>query len=137
MPRPTKDVIQILIDDLTNNVKKADGTAVTVRAGWITSQAEAPIVTITKIGEWCKILETQGMAKEVYADVAVNLWATNYPDLYSMIETCMETLKANRKAHQDIGIVYMVDINTRRIYEPEIAPILQREQIIVRMWWFE
>ena len=137
MPRPSADVLQILISDLNGNVKKADGTPVEVRAGWITSDAEVPIVTVSKIGEWCKVIDVNGMAKTVYADFAVNLWAITYQDIYAMVESCEQTLRNVRKAHQDVGVVYMVDVDSKRIYEKDISPVLQREQIIVRAYWYE
>jgi hypothetical protein len=137
MPRPSVDIIELIISDLTNNILDSKNNVVNVKAGWITDKTQIPIVTVTKIGEWCRVLEIEGMAKEVYADLAIDLWADNYADVYSMAESCSSRLKSLRKAHQDIGIVYMIETSVRRIYEPEIAPLLQHEQIILRLFWFE
>jgi hypothetical protein len=67
----------------------------------------------------------------------VNLWAITYQDIYAMVESCEQTLRNVRKAHQDVGVVYMVDVDSKRIYEKDISPVLQREQIIVRAYWYE
>jgi len=135
--RPTIDIVNQLVADLKTYVKKADNTAVEVQAGWITERAKIPIATVTKIGEWSRVLEVQGVVKEAYADVSIDLWGIEYADLYAMAESCQSRLSALRKAYQDKGIIYMVDMTHRRLYEPDIAPLVQREQIVVRLWWFE
>jgi hypothetical protein len=54
-----------------------------------------------------------------------------------MEQSAMSRLKDLRKSFKDKGIFYNVDMAHKRIPEPEIAPLLQRTNIIIRAWWFE
>jgi hypothetical protein len=137
LPRPDIDLVSELIADLAGYVKDSSNANVDIRARWVVSQIKAPLVTVEKVGEWCRLIGIDGYTKASWAEYAIDVWATNHQDLKSMMETLMERLLNLRKAYQSHNIVYMVDVSTRIIPEPEIVPLVLHEQVIVRAYWFE
>jgi protoporphyrinogen oxidase len=137
MPRPDIDLVAQLISDLTGYVKDSGNNDVDVRARWLVAQVKAPLVTVEKVGEWCRVLSVDGYTKEVWAEYAIDVWAGNHQDLSAMKESLTSRLLELRKAYQSHGITYLVDEASRFIPEPEFVPLIIREQVVIRAFWFE
>lgn len=137
LPRPTIDLVRQLITDLSTYIKDNANNNVDVRAGWVTAETKFPLVTVNKIGEFTQVISVSGDVKAGYVDIAIDLWSKSYEDLYKMEETTNSRIVALRRAYQNNGFVYNIDLTMRRIPEPDIAPLLIRTNILLRAWFFE